>query len=168
MVEHILIPASTALVVVTAIGLALMSNIVTKILVDVKREKRIHAEVGAFNKELRASVTAKDKTKETKLRKKEKSMRELQLKTSMGRMKVMFITWIPFIGIWYGLSFFLGGFGTAVAVMPFEVTQFNMTNMTIGPRGGPIVEYLGLFWWYFISSMTFGSIIAKALGTTMN
>lgn len=168
MVEHVLIPASTALVVVVAIGLALMSNIVTKILVDVKREKRIHAEVGAFNKELRASVTAKDKNKETKLRKKEKSMRELQLKTSMGRMKVMFITWIPFIGIWYGLSFFLGGFGTAVAVMPFEVTSFSMTNMEIGPVGWPKVEYLGLFWWYFISSMTFGSVIAKALGTTMN
>ena len=168
MVEHILIPASTALVVVTAIGLALMSNIVTKILVDVKREKRIHAEVGAFNKELRASVVAKDKPKETKLRKREKSMRELQLKTSMGRMKVMFITWIPFIGVWYGLSFFLGGFGTAVAVMPFGVDTFAMTNLKIGPEGGPIVEYLGLFWWYFISSITFGSVIAKALGTTMN
>ncbi|MCZ6613702.1 MAG: hypothetical protein O6762_03355, partial [Thaumarchaeota archaeon] len=84
MVEHILIPASTALVVITAMGLALMSNLVTKKMVDIKREKRIHAEVGAFNKELRASVTAKDKPKETKLRKREKSMRELQLKTSMG------------------------------------------------------------------------------------
>ena len=165
MVEHILIPASTALVVVTAIGLALMSNIVTKVLVDIKREKRIHAEVGDFNKELRASVTAKDKNKETKLRKREKSMRELQLKTSMGRMKVMFITWIPFIGIWYGLSWFLGGFGTAVAVMPFDVGTFDMTNRTIGPLDVP---YLGLFWWYFISSMAFGSILAKALGTTMN
>ncbi len=168
MVDHILIPASTFLVVVTAIGLALMSNIVTKLLVDIKREKRIHGEVSAFNKELRASVVAKDKPKETKLRKREKSMRELQLKTSMGRMKVMFITWIPFIGIWYGLSYFLGGFGTAVAVMPFGVSSFEMTNQTIGPVGGPIVEYLGLFWWYFISSITFGSVIAKALGTTMN
>jgi len=168
LVEHVLIPASTALVVVVAIGLALMSNLVTKKMVDVKREKRIHAEVGAFNKELRASVVAKDKPKETKLRKREKAMRELQLKTSMGRMKVMFITWIPFIGIWYGLSFFLGGFGTAVAVMPFGVSQFDMTNLTIGPEFGPIVEYLGLFWWYFISSMTFGSILAKLLGTTMN
>jgi len=45
LVEHILIPASTALVVITAMGLALMSNLVTKKMVDVKREKRIHAEV---------------------------------------------------------------------------------------------------------------------------
>ncbi|MFQ6010662.1 MAG: EMC3/TMCO1 family protein [Nitrososphaerales archaeon] len=168
MVEITIIPASTFLVVATAIGLALMSNIVTKVLVDIKKERRINAEVSAFNKELRQAVMGKDKAKEGKLRKREKSMRELQLKTSMGRMKVMFITWIPFIGVWYGLSALLGGFGTAVAVMPFEVHTFEMTNLTIGPEGGPIVPYLGLFWWYFVSSLSFGSILAKALGTTMN
>jgi uncharacterized membrane protein (DUF106 family) len=40
-----------------------MSNVATRFLVDLKRERRMKAEVAAFDKELKEAVASKDKEK---------------------------------------------------------------------------------------------------------
>ncbi|HLQ03513.1 MAG TPA: hypothetical protein VK114_01835, partial [Nitrososphaerales archaeon] len=58
------IPVSTLIVTLTAVGVGLVSNLLTRRFVDLKAERRIKAEVNAFNAELKAAVRAKDKEKE--------------------------------------------------------------------------------------------------------
>ena len=72
-----------------------MSNVATRLLVDLKRERRMRAEVAAFDKELKAAVASKDKDKEEKLKKKKPQMDQMRLKASSGRFKVVIVTWLP-------------------------------------------------------------------------
>ncbi len=91
------IPESTILVTLTAIGLGFMSNVATRLLVDLKKERRLRAETAAFDKELRQAIQKKDKEKEEKLKKKKPQMDQMKLKASTGRFKVLIVTWLPFI-----------------------------------------------------------------------
>ena len=66
-----------------------MSNIATRLLVDLKRERRMRAEVAAFDKELKAAVASKDKDKQDRLKKRKPQMDQMRLKASSGRFKVV-------------------------------------------------------------------------------
>ena len=78
-----------------------MSNVATRLLVDLKRERRMRAEVAAFDKELKEAVANTEKEKEEKLKKKKPQMDQMRLKASTGRFKVVLVTWLPFIAVYY-------------------------------------------------------------------
>ncbi|MGQ9468826.1 MAG: EMC3/TMCO1 family protein [Nitrososphaerales archaeon] len=144
----------TLLVTFTAIMLNIVSNIATRLLVDVERARRIRAEVKAFRKELKQAILTKNKSKEEKLKKKEKQMMKLEMKMSTERMKPMLFFLIPFILIYYLLASFIGGYNTIVAISPIPL---------------PIIgTEVGLIWWYLISSLAFNGIITKLLGTSLD
>ncbi|TLY17648.1 MAG: DUF106 domain-containing protein, partial [Thaumarchaeota archaeon] len=92
------IPLSTLLVTLTAVGVGLVSNLLTRRFVDLNAERRIKAELSAFNAELKAAVRAKDKDKEQRLRKKEQQMAQMRLKMSSARTKISLGTILPFLG----------------------------------------------------------------------
>ncbi|MEM3538522.1 MAG: EMC3/TMCO1 family protein [Nitrososphaerales archaeon] len=149
----------TLLVALTAIILNLISNVATRLLTDVERARRIHAEVSAFRRELRQAILTKNKAKEEKLRKKEKQMMSLEMKVSTERIKPMLFFIIPFIIIYYLLAFFVGGYNTIVARSPIPIIPvFPFT----------LVQDIGLIWWYLISSLAFNGIITKLLGTSLD
>ena len=68
MTLNIGIPETTLIVTLTAIGLGFASNVATRFLVDLKKERRLRAETTAFDKELREAIQKKDKAKEDKLK----------------------------------------------------------------------------------------------------
>ncbi|MGA2664714.1 MAG: EMC3/TMCO1 family protein [Nitrososphaerales archaeon] len=155
------IPEATLIVSLTAIGLGFMSNVATRFLVDLKKEKRLRAETAAFDKELRQAVMKKDKAKEEKLRKIKPQMDQMKLKASTGRFKVLIVTWVPFILVYYFMGDFVSGckfpsicISTVVATSPLQIP------FIVGANGTMV-----LLWWYFLSSLTFGTIISKLLGT---
>ena len=92
------IPETTLIVTLTAIGLGFASNIATRLLVDLKKEKRLRAETSAFDKELRQAIQKKDKAKEDKLKKLKPQMDQMKLKASTGRFKVLIVTWVEAAG----------------------------------------------------------------------
>ncbi len=155
-----LIPESTFIVLITSLGLSLLTNLITRRFVDLKKERRMKVEINQHNKELREAVKSKDKAKEDKLRKKDLQMRQMQAKVSTSRLKVTGITFIPLLAVYYFMANVLGGFNVIVAYspvpIPYIITQFSAAG------GGPVT----LFWWYFLSSFTFSGLLTKLLGTS--
>jgi len=157
------IPVSTEIITFTAIALGFMSNIATRLLVDLKKERRIKAEVAAFDRELKHAVADKDKDKEDKLKKKKTQMDQMRLKASTGRFKVVIVTWVPFILVYYFMASLIGGcaifsgcgFSQPVAFSPIPIPYIVAAN-------GSMV----LIWWYFLSSLSFATLMTKVLGTS--
>jgi uncharacterized membrane protein (DUF106 family) len=149
------IPESTFLVTLTSIGLGLITQLVTRYMVDLNVERRMKGEVSAFNKEKRDATAAGDKAKLEKLKKRELQVRQAQAKVSTARFKVTAITFIPLLGVYYLMATFLGGYGVIVAHSPIPIPYLVNGDGTVS-----------LFWWYFLSSFTFSTILTKLLHTT--
>src|SRR5207245_8507312 len=92
------IPRATRIVTLTAVGVGLVSNLLTRRFVDLNAERRIKAEVSAFNAELKAAVRDKDKEKEQRLKKKEQQMAQMKLKMSSARTKISIGTMMRYRG----------------------------------------------------------------------
>jgi uncharacterized membrane protein (DUF106 family) len=153
-------PVSTILVTLTSVALGFVTQIVTRAVVDLDAERRMKAEVNTFNKEKQAATAAGDKSKLEKLKKRELQVRQAQTKLSTARFKVTAITFIPLLGVYYLMATFLGGYGVIVAYAPLPIPFLT----SAGPTN--VVYEVSLFWWYFLSSFTFSSILSKLLHTT--
>lgn len=158
------VPLSTLLVTLTSLSLNLVSNLAIRKLTDIKKFKRVRAETTAFRKELMEAIKTKNQTKVAKLKKKEQKMRELEAKTSMERMRPTLLFWVPFIAIYYLLTNFLGGINNIVAISPIMI---DLVFIKIGVPMATQGFGFGIFWWYFISSIAFSTVISKLLGTSM-
>jgi uncharacterized membrane protein (DUF106 family) len=151
----ITIPESTLLITMTAIGLSLVTQLVTRRVVNIDAERRMRAEVSAFNKEKREATLAKDKAKLEKLKKRELPMRQEQAKVSSARLKVTAITFVPLLLVYYLMASFLGGFSVVVAHSSIPIPYL------VGGGGT-----MALFWWYMLSSFTCSTLLSKLLHTT--
>jgi uncharacterized membrane protein (DUF106 family) len=151
----ITIPESTLLITMTAVGLSLVTQLVTKKVVNIDAERRMRAEVSAFNKEKREATLAKDKAKLEKLKKRELPMRQEQAKVSSARLKVTAITFVPLLLVYYLMASFLGGFSVVVAHSSIPIPYL------VGGGGT-----MALFWWYMLSSFTCSTLLSKLLHTT--
>jgi len=158
-VPSVLPPFSTILVSLTSLGLGFVTQLVTRRVVDLNAERRMKAEVAAFNKEKRDATTANDKPKLEKLKKRELQVRQAQAKVSTARFKVTGITFIPLLLVYYLMASFLGGYGVTVGYLPIPIP------LLMGAPGGGGWQ-VSLFWWYFFSSFTFSSLLTRALHTS--
>ncbi len=157
MTSSIMIPESTVIVTLTALGLAVLSNMAVRLLVDLKKERRIRKEVTAFDKELREAITKKDKAKEEKLKKLKPQYDKMRLTMSTGRLKATVVTYIPFLVVYYLMAdILLGGISTQVAMSPIPIPYL------VSSTGG-----MALFWWYSLSSFSFSFVLQKLLGTSI-
>jgi uncharacterized membrane protein (DUF106 family) len=154
-VPSITIPESTFLVTLTSIGLGLVTQLATRRLVDLNAERRMKAEVSAFNKEKREATLKKDKARLEKLKKRELPMKQAQAKVSTARLKVTAVTFVPLLAVYYLMANFLGGFNVAVAHSPVPIP------LLVGPDGTMV-----LFWWYLLSSFCFSTLLTKLMHTT--
>jgi uncharacterized membrane protein (DUF106 family) len=153
-------PFSTVVVTLTSLGLGLVTQLVTRRVVDLDKERRMRAEVNAFNKEKREATLASDKVKLEKLKKRELAMRQEQAKVSTARLKVTGITFVPLLVVYYLMATLLGGYGVIVAFTPIPIPVIAAPTLITG------TYEVSLFWWYFLSSFTFSTMLSKLLHTT--
>jgi len=153
-------PYSTVVVTLTSLGLGFVTQLVTTRVVDLDKERRMRAEVNAFNKEKREATLANDKVKLEKLKKRELQMRQEQAKVSTARLKVTGITFVPLLVVYYLMATFLGGYGVIVAFTPIPIPVIAAPTLFVG------TYEVSLFWWYFLSSFTFSTMLSKLLHTT--
>ena len=149
------IPTSTLVVAGTSIGLGLTTQVATRLLVDLKTERKMKTEVAAFNKEKRGATLAKDAARLDKLKKRDPQIKQLQAKISTARLKVLPITFLPLLAFYYLMTPFLGGYNVIVALSPISIPYFTEST-------GVMV----MFWWYLICSFVFSSALAKLFRTT--
>jgi uncharacterized membrane protein (DUF106 family) len=171
-------PLSSVLVTLTSVALGLVTQLVTRRLVDLDKERRMRAEVNAFNKEKRGLLTELDKLKRQdqsravqdqakqaqakldKLKKRELQVRNDQARLSTDRLKVTGITFAPLIAVYYLMASFLGGFNVVVGYTPIQIPFIAGTASAYG--GWEV----SLFWWYLVSSFVSSTILSKLLHTT--
>ena len=153
-------PVSTMLVTLTSVSLGLITQIVTRTVVDLGAERKMRAEVNAFNKEKRDATMAKDKVKLDKLKKRELQVQQEQFKVQRARLKVTAITFVPLLGVYYLMATFLGGYGVVVAYTPIPLPYFAGVTQIAS------VFQVSLFWWYFLSSFTFSAMLSRLFHTT--
>ena len=153
-------PFSTIVVTLTSLGLGFVTQVVTRRVVDLDKERKMRAEVNAFNKEKREATLAKDEVKLDKLKKRELAMRQEQAKVSTARLKVTGITFVPLLVVYYLMATFLGGYGVIVAYTPIPIPVIAAPTLIAG------TYEVSLFWWYFLSSFTFSTMLSKLLHTT--
>ena len=139
-----------------------MSNVATRLLVDLKRERRMRAEVAAFDKELKEATASKDKEKKEKLKKKKPQMDQMRLKASSGRFKVVLVTWLPFIAVYYLMGDFVSGCKFPSICVSGVVAYSPIPIPFIVAANGSMV----LIWWYFLSSLSFSTLMTRLLGTS--
>jgi uncharacterized membrane protein (DUF106 family) len=149
------LPESTVVVTLTSLGLGLLTQTVTRLFVDLDKERKMKAELNAFNKEKREASLAKDKAKSEKLKKKELAMRQAQSKVQLARTKVTFITIVPLFLVYYLMASFLGGYGSIVAFSPIPIPYL------VGASGEMV-----LIWWYILGSFTLSSLLSRLMHTT--
>ena len=158
------IPEVTFVVALLSLGVSLVYGVGRRLLTNVKESKRITAEVGAFNKELRQAVMSKDKKKEANLRKKQPQMKMLQSKIAMGNMKPTFAFMIPFFLLWiYGIPAIIGADWANViaASSPIALNFIPFYPLTFGAE-----NTVSVFVWYLITSFSFQGIVSKLLKLT--
>jgi len=153
-------PVSTVVVTLTSLGLGFVTQMVTRRVVDLNKERKMRAEVNAFNKEKREATLANDKVKLEKLKKRELQMRQEQAKVSTARLKVTGITFVPLLLVYYLMATFLGGYGVIVAFTPIPIPVIAAPTLMSG------TYEVSLFWWYFLSSFTFSTMLSRLLHTT--
>jgi uncharacterized membrane protein (DUF106 family) len=152
-------PEGTFIVTLTSIGLGLVTQIVTRSVVDLNKERRMRAEVNEFNKEKREATAKGDKVRLEKLKKRELQVRQEQAKVSTARLKVTAITFVPLLAVYYLMANFLGGFNVLVAFSPVPIPYLAAMLPNTA------YWYLSLFWWYLLSSFTFSTMLSKLLHT---
>lgn len=152
-------PETTFIVTFTALGLGIVTNLLTIRFVDLGKERRMKAEISQHNKDLREAIKSKDKAKEEKLKKKDIQIKQMNAKVSTARLRVTAITFIPFILLYYLMAGFLGGFSVTVALSPIPI-PYIVPNFSGG------VGNVALFWWYTISSLTFSPMLTKLFRTS--
>ncbi|MDG6913830.1 MAG: DUF106 domain-containing protein [Nitrososphaerota archaeon] len=153
-------PVSTMLVTTTSVALGLVTQLVTKRVVDLNAERRMRAEVNAFQKEKREATLAKDKEKLDKLKKRELAVQQEQLRVQRARLKVTAVTFVPLLVVYYLMASFLGGYGVIVAFTPIPIPIIAAATQHVG------VYNVSLVWWYFLSSFAFSTMLGRLLHTT--
>jgi uncharacterized membrane protein (DUF106 family) len=157
------LPEATLIVTLTSIGLGLVTQFVTRSVVDLNKERRMRAEVNEFNKEKREATLKQDKVRLEKLKKRELQVRQEQAKVSTARLKVTAITFVPLLVVYYLMANFLGGFNVLVAHSPIPIPYLAAELDISGVFAG--YWWVSLFWWYFLSSFTFSTMLSKLLHT---
>jgi len=158
------IPTVTLIVLGVSVALSLLTNVVTKMKVDVKAERLVRIESSEAMKEYREALKSGEQGRIDKAKKKQKVAQDKMMKTSSVRLKVSLYFTIPLLAVLTLLGTVVG-YGTHTAVSPYV---FNFLNyiVSVSVNTSPnSFGYMNFITWYFVVSFVSNLIIARALGT---
>jgi len=166
------IPISTAFVLALAMLMTFLTTFINRLLTSEEQLKQMRAwrrEVVAWNADLRKARRTGDKKLLQKVMKKEKRIRQIQMRMasqSLRQMRNIPIFMLLFVLIWLPLTGriplpFLYG------VQLFEAPFGNGEIVAYLPWFGEYPLPLNLFGWYFLCSIAFGAIFTRAFGLGM-
>ena len=146
----------TLLVVLEAIGVNLLYAVGRRKLTNIEKMRRYNAEMKAFRGEMSEATRSGDKQKLEKLKRKQQQMQKMQAEMSMENLKPTLLFMVPLLGVYYLVSNFIKN--AILVISPIPIQIFGI---------GPPIE-VNFFWWYFICSFTFSTIITRLFGLTMD
>jgi uncharacterized membrane protein (DUF106 family) len=143
-------------------ALSLLTNVVTKMKVDVKAERLVRIESNEAMKEYREAHKSGDQGRIDKAKKKQKVAQDKMLKTSSVRLKVSLYFTVPLLAVLTLLGTVVG-YNTATAVSPYAFNFFNYVKAV--QITGSNLSLMNFITWYFVVSFVTNLMIARAMGT---
>ncbi len=127
--------------------------------VDIKTANEVSKAYSEFMKEYRRALSEGDEDKLKKLEKRQKQIQDALMKSQMERMKVSFYLLIPFLVLFYAMSFYFGATAVAVSPVKFSIFYF-VANKALSAGYG-----MNFVTWYIISSLFTNTVMAKLFKT---
>ena len=127
------------IIALISMGLAIMSALVRKAVLDQDKMRETKEKLKKYQEEMKKATKSGD-TK--KLQKSQAEMMKLTMENLKHSFRPMLITFVPFILVFTWLKDQYGSAGTVVSLFGFN---------------------LGWFWWYLLCAMTVSLIINKLL-----
>jgi uncharacterized membrane protein (DUF106 family) len=170
-------PQSAAVIAVTAVLVAIISTLITRLVTDVDALKESMQKVNEWNKRKKQAMQTADKKLWLSVKRDEERIKKMQSSMMFKRMKPMLFTTIPFLLIFAILrnAFptvpnYLSDVGHYYAWLPFDLGEFPWigNNAWLGSEtfNGKTYSKASFTIWYFISAFAFGSIISRIFGVT--
>lgn len=168
-------PVSAVMIAITAICLAIISTLATRLLLDVDSLKEDMQKVNEWNQKRKRAMQTADKKLWLSVKRDEERVKKLQSSMMFKRMKPMLITTVPFLLIFAILrtAFPSGDEGHYYAWLPFDMGGFPWIGGTswfgsTDPLRGEPAGYskVPFTLWYFIVSFAFGSLLSRIFGVT--
>jgi len=127
------------IIALISMGLAIMSTLVRKAVLDQEKMRETKEKLKRYQEEMKKATKSGD-TK--KLQKSQAEMMKLTMENLKHSFRPMLITFVPFVLVFTWLKDQYGSVGTVVSLFGFN---------------------LGWFWWYLLCAMTVSLIINKLL-----
>ena len=170
-------PQSAAVIAVTAVLIAILSTMITRVVTDVDALKESMQKVNEWNKRKKQAMQTADKKLWLSVKRDEERIKKMQSSMMFKRMKPMLFTTIPFLLIFAMLrnAFPIGPnsiseVGHYYAWLPFNLGDFPWIGQAswLGQEtyNGKVYSKASFTIWYFISAFAFGSIISRVFGVT--
>ena len=138
-------PLSAITILIITIGMACLSAVATRALIDVELMRRRSAEIKEWQSAYTKAVRAKDQKNIDKLKKKQQSITSLQTQMSKDQLKPTLLTLIPFTLFYY---IFFGVFGGTIVVYTPVAIPFIGSSLTF-------------WWWYLICSFSVSALVQR-------
>ncbi|MFQ6086998.1 MAG: EMC3/TMCO1 family protein [Candidatus Bathyarchaeia archaeon] len=166
------LPVSTVLILALALLMTFLTSLINRLLTSEEKLRQLRAwrrEVAAWNTDLRKAKRTGDKKLLQKVMKKEKRIRQIQMKMasqSLRQMKTIPIFMLLFVFVWLPLTGriplpFLYG------VQLFEAPFSSGGIVAYLPWFGEMPLPLDIFGWYFLCSIAFGALFTRVFGLGM-
>ncbi len=172
-------PGATIFVVLFSSGLSLFIALLSRYMVDVDELKRYTREIKQYQDLLKKSKQTANRKLAIKLKRREAYIQRIQRKMMSQRFKPMAIYFIPLIimfgvlrGIYTAPTLTFSDAGALVAkgewigytnVLPFAIPGHRFGTAAPWDNSHTILSFV---WFYFVVSLTIGSVIQKMLGLT--
>ncbi|MHA1344834.1 MAG: EMC3/TMCO1 family protein [Candidatus Heimdallarchaeaceae archaeon] len=165
-------PYSALMIAVTAIILASVSTLSTRLILDTDALKESMQKVNDWNQKRKTAMQTADKKLWLSVKRDEERVKKLQSSMMFKRMKPMLITTIPFLIVFAILrSAFSGHY---YAWLPFNLGEgfpwigANWFETSIGWENPNFngLSKVPFTIWYFIVSFAFGSLLSRIFGAT--
>ena len=170
-------PASAAVIAVTAVLVAILSTMITRLVTDVDALKESMQKVNEWNKRKKQAMQTADKKLWLSVKRDEERIKKMQSSMMFKRMKPMLFTTIPFLLIFAILrnafpvvGNYISADGHYYAWLPFNLGDFPWIGQSswLGQEefNGKVYSKASFTIWYFISAFAFGSVISRVFGVT--
>ncbi len=145
------IPASTVFVMVLSAAISILVSTVNRMVIDVEKFKEYRREVNEFMKDLDAAKESDERRLETRLKRRQKKITQLQSWMMKQQLKLMVIFMVPF-----GILF------------PILNEVFSGLVIAYSPVTLPFIpREMGFFHWYLICSFGINLPLSRALGLSL-
>ena len=165
-------PYSTICVILVSLGVSTFSTVLSRRLMDVDKLKRYTRETKEYNSMKMKALRSQDRRLLKKIEDNKSRFDKMQKELLSMRMKPMLYTIIPLMVVFFLMNGFFGAQNNMVAIIPFNlpdvlvfipIAHTHPQNFPLVPTNFFIPNYIG---WYFLTSITFGSLIQKLAGLT--